>query len=66
MGDAHGRAPFGRLHANTIAKEGSVVSPPAKAPVNRQAGPALQARHVEACQTHRPQPHLCASALRRT
>ena len=48
MSDLHGRAPFGRLHANTIAKEGSVVSPPAKAPVNRQAGPALQARHVEA------------------
>jgi hypothetical protein len=59
MSNVHGRAPFGRLHANTIAKEGSVVSPPAKAPVNRQAGPALQARHAEACCTHRPLQHLC-------
>lgn len=43
MADTRSRAPFGRLQANTIAKEGSTVSPPAKAPVNRLAGPALQA-----------------------
>ena len=42
MADPRGRAPLGRLQANTRAKEGTAVSPPAKAPVNRTAGPALQ------------------------
>lgn len=42
------------------------MSPPAKAPVNRQAGPALQARHIRACQARRPPAHgriLCTFSI---